>query len=75
MKVKFINVGRENKTWAAEFKEGKDRKIEHWILRQLGKALVSNNVSFYIDEDGTGKVFAGFHTVGELEVLGGLKHE
>ena len=64
MKVKFINVGRENKNRVSdELKEVTYETLAQEIYKN--SALVSSNVSF----SGTGQIYAGFHNVGTFEIL------
>ena len=64
MKVKFINVGRENKNRVSdELKEVTYETLAQEIYKN--SALVSSNVSF----SETGQIYAGFHNVGTFEIL------
>ena len=64
MKIKFINVGREDKNWISE--EVKEVTYEI-LIKEIFQhsALVSSNIEFS-DE---GRIYAGFHHVGDFEVL------
>lgn len=62
MKVKFIEVGRDNKSWEAECN---GELTYEWLYGQAKKALRSSDIDF--SEDGT--IFAGFRSVGRFEVI------
>lgn len=62
MKVKFIEVGRENKSWEAECN---GELTYEWLYRQAKKALRSSDIGF--SEDGA--IFVGFRNVGRFEVI------
>ena len=61
MKVKFIDVGRDKKTWEAEC----DTLTYDWMYSQVKKALMSNNIEFGED----GKIYAGFRAVGRFGII------
>lgn len=62
MKVKFIDVGRNKKSWEAEC----DGELNYnWLYSQAKKALMSSDIDF--SDDGT--IFAGFRSVGKFEVV------
>jgi len=63
-KVKFINVGRDDKCWEAE-----TATVDHdWLYAQVKKnmAILSSGVEFY--ENGS-IVVGGFRIVGKFEVM------
>lgn len=65
MKVRFINVGKDKKSWEAET----DGELSYnWLYGQVKKhsALFSSGIDFYED----GSITAGFRTVGRFEVIG-----
>ena len=75
MTVKFKNVGRNDASWSAECSE-KDFTYD-WFIRQINRnaKLASRyiEIDYENDENGKpshGKIFAGFHAVGEFTVEG-----
>ena len=65
MKVKFINIGRNNINFS---KECKNELTYDWLLKQVKPYLLSHNIDFEENRKGTITVFAGMQTVGEIEV-------
>lgn len=67
MKAKLIDIGRQKFNGEVGFStlEG--------LLRHIGKHLVSRNISI-VAEDGTSRasIHAGFHKVGEVELVKGV---
>lgn len=64
MKVRFIEVGRNKKSWEAEY----DGELNYnWLYMQAKKALMSSDIDFSDD----GKIYAGFRNVGRFEVEAG----
>lgn len=63
MKVKFIDVGRNNKNWEAET----DNVDYDWLYAQVKKhgMVMSSNLNF--SDQGT--IFAGFQNIGKFEIL------
>jgi len=70
IKVRFIDVGRNNETWTANYKE-RYGDLEDWIIGQARKALVSSNVWIVWNENSSngGSIHAGFYNVGKFEIL------
>jgi hypothetical protein len=72
MKIKFINVGRQKKTWVADYP--KDKPLaevaddENWWARQLRCALMSTPDWAYNEKDDCVYIFAGFYCVGKAVV-------
>ncbi len=62
MKVKFIDVGRNKKSWEAECK---GQLTFDWLYSQAKKALMSSDIDFTDD----GSILAGFRTVGRFEIV------
>ncbi len=65
MKVKFINIGRNN----ANFERNTNELTYDWILKQVRPYLLSHNIDIEENRSGTLTVFSGMQTVGEIEVL------
>lgn len=63
VRVKIINLGRGNFTGSFTF-TGSDEEINNQLETECRKHLISQNISC----DGK-TIFAGFHKVGEIEVL------
>lgn len=71
MIINFKNVGRSKKNWTVECNSSIDSEIaERFILNQIKKngGLMSRDIQFTIDNN-HGSIFAGFHVVGEIEVI------
>ena len=64
MKVRFIEVGREKKSWEAECR---GELTYDFLIGEVRKnnALYSSDVGFYED----GAIRAGFRTVGRFEII------
>lgn len=65
--IKFINVGREKRTWEHEFKSNAILS-DAAIIGQIKKAkvLMSRDISISINDAETGgMIFAGVHKVGD----------
>ncbi len=65
MKVRFINIGRNN----SNFERNTNELTYEWLLQQVKPHLLSHNIDFEENRKGTLTVFAGMQTVGEIEVL------
>ncbi len=67
LKVRFVEVGRQKKTWTVEMTEAD--LTEKRILREIRKsgALMSQNIEFVIQGD-HGRIYAGMHSVGGIEI-------
>lgn len=65
MKLKFINIGRNN----ANFERSTKELTYEWLLQQVKPYLLSHNIDFEENRSGTITVFAGMQTVGEIEVI------
>lgn len=70
MKVDFIDVGRDKKSWSAEYKVGDD--FSQWWIRQIRKhgALMSRDIEFVCSNAEGSKVtiLAGFRPVGTIVI-------
>ncbi len=74
MKIKFIDVGRNNANWEAECKAEKIEDLEYeWLYSQVKKRamVMSKEIDFLINrEDNTsGVITAGFRTIGTFTIL------
>ena len=72
IKVRFIDVGRNNETWTANYKE-RYGNLEDWVIGQARKALASSNVWIAWNNENSsngGSIHAGFYNVGKFEILG-----
>lgn len=73
MKIKFIEVGRNNQTWDAECSANSISELEYdWLYDQVKRnAYVrSNDLEFLLHEDETnGVITAGFHTIGKFQII------
>lgn len=71
MKVKFINVGRNNVTWEEQAPADNWNDLEYeWLYFQVKKYLMSNNIDFILNEDEkTGTIVGNFHKLGEFELI------
>ena len=74
MKIKFIDVGRNNANWEAECKAEKIEDLEYaWLYSQVKKRamVMSTEIDFLINrEDETkGVITAGFRTIGTFTIL------
>lgn len=70
MKVKFINIGRNNENFVKECEKGKFTR--KWLLKQVKPYLLSPIIDFEENMKGTITVFAGMQTVGEIEIIEGM---
>ncbi|MDF2815719.1 MAG: hypothetical protein K0Q81_1919 [Paenibacillus sp.] len=64
MQVKFIDVGRNNKSWEAECNGELTYKFLYGQVKKNGD-VVSSGLDFTDD----GAILAGFRTIGRFEVL------
>lgn len=73
MKVKFINVGRNNVCWEETAPANNYDELEYeWLYFQVKKRafIMSANIDFYLKEGETkGIITAGFHQIGEFELI------
>ena len=74
MKIKFIDVGRNNANWEAECKAETIEDLEYeWLYSQVKKRamVMSKEIDFLINrQDNTnGVITAGFHTIGKFTIL------
>lgn len=74
MKIKFIDVGRNNANWEAECKAEKIEDLEYeWLYSQVKKRamVMSTEIDFLLNrEDNTnGIITAGFHTIGKFAIV------
>lgn len=65
MKVKFIDIGKNN----ANFTRNANELTYEWLLQQVKPHLLSHNIDFEENRKGTITVFAGMQTVGEIEII------
>ena len=61
-KVKIIDLGRDNFNGEFTF-EGNQDEINKQIIEEIGKHLLSSDIEVI-----EGTIFAGFRTVGKIEV-------
>jgi hypothetical protein len=61
MKVRFIQVGRNNASWEAECR---GELTESWMYNQVKKHLMSRDIEF-----GDGVIYAGLRAVGRFEII------
>jgi hypothetical protein len=73
MIVRFLEVGRERKSWASELTSLADRALIKEI--KTHRALMSQGIDFAWSDDGTqATIFVGlWRRVGRLEVVGGRR--
>lgn len=64
MKVKFKNIGRNN----VNFERDKEYLNYDWLIEEIKPYLLSHNIDIEENLKGTYTVFAGFQTVGEIEI-------
>jgi len=65
MIIKFMDVGRERKTWTLETERIDYNQILSSIKKNGG--LISKGIDFDLDEEkGTGVIFAGDRAVGKI---------
>lgn len=73
MKVKFINVGRNNVNWEEPAPVNNYDDLEYeWLYYQVKKRafVMSDNIDFFLKEGETkGTITAGFHKIGEFELI------
>ena len=74
MKIRFIDVGRNNANWEAECKAEKIEELEYeWLYSQVKKRamVMSREIDFMVNtEDNTsGVITAGFRTIGTFTIL------
>ena len=73
MIVKFKNVGRNNISWESVSPEITYDDLEYeWLYFQVKKygLVMSNNIDFFLKEGETsGIITAGFHKIGEFEII------
>ena len=62
MLVKFIEVGRNKRSWESECK---GELNYNWLYKEAKKALMSSEIDF----SDNGIIFAGFRNVGRFEVV------
>lgn len=75
MKVKFIDVGRNNNSWTDEY-NGPIEDLGEWIANQAKRVLVSDNIWVLAndsDDVSSGSIHAGTYTVGEFEIVNDQK--
>ena len=73
VKIRFINVGREKFSDIVTFKVPKHfsaNDIATLAYKEVRKHLISSGIeAIYDSEKNEGKIFAGFHKVGEFKVV------
>ena len=74
MKIKFIDVGRNNATWEAECKAEKIEDLEYeWLYSQVKKRamVMSKEIDFLIsrDDNTSGIITAGLRNIGKFTIL------
>ncbi len=65
--VKFINVGRDQKSWTETIPELNYLNLKRAITRK--SALMSRNIDFDLGDNDKGIIWAGMRKVGEFEVF------
>lgn len=63
MKIKLINVGRANVTYETEVKD------DEAMYKEVCKNLLSNDVEMESEDGIHFGVYAGFHKVGDVEII------
>lgn len=67
MKVKFINIGKDQKCFEDECKV---KLTEEWLYKKVKPYILSSVIEFYNLENGNVGVFVGgVRQVGEIEVI------
>ncbi len=66
MKINFIKVGCENKSWSEEMETIDEVAIQRSIKKNGG--LASQGISFNLNRAGTGTIYSGYHAVGLIEI-------
>ena len=74
MKIKFIDVGRNNANWEADCKAENIEDLEYeWLYSQVKKRamVMSKEIDFLLDSTNYihGIITAGFHTIGKFTIL------
>ena len=74
MKIKFIDVGRNNVSWEAECKAEHIEELEYeWLYSQVKKRamVMSKEIDFLIDcaDNTNGVITAGFRPIGKFTIL------
>lgn len=65
MKIKFINIGRNN----VNFERNREYLNYDWLISEVKPYILSHNIDIEENRKGTLTVFAGMQTVGEIKVL------
>lgn len=73
MKIKFIDVGRNNTNWESDCPAKSVEELDYgWLYSQVKKhgMVMSRELDFFVNKDGTGgSITAGFHTIGKFEII------
>lgn len=74
MKIKFIEVGRNNATWESECTANSVDELEYdWLYSQVKKhgMVMSNDLDFLLNKENMteGIITAGFHTIGKFKII------
>lgn len=71
MRIRFVDVGRDRKTWEAELPGRREPIEEIYSAVVKAKVLKSRGVEVVANDDGvSGVILAGAHKVGRFEVVG-----
>ena len=73
MIIKFIEIGRNKRTWESKCPVNHIDDLEYdWLFSQVKRngGILSSEVDFLLDTETntTGIITAGFHTVGKFEI-------
>lgn len=70
MKIAFKNVGRQKRNWEAEINTDRpDEEVAMDIAKEVNKkgGLMSRDIDIDYTENWNGRIYAGFHKVGEFQ--------
>jgi hypothetical protein len=70
MIVRFINIGRQKKTWFTDLNLSGNAEVDKLLIAtEARRALVSNDVDAEYEDETHGAIFAGVHCVGVFEIV------
>ena len=74
MKIKFIEVGRNNASWESECPANNIEEMEYdWFYSQVKKRamVMSTDLDFLLNKENNtdGIITAGFHTIGKFQIV------
>lgn len=64
MKVSFKNVGRSQASWIANLKDNEPQTIYKHLISRKPRLFRSSFIDVVLNKDGSGRIEAGFHTIG-----------